>query len=432
MQRKEFLRLLSGTLLAAALPVPLGGCSFVSGGMNLDELLRAPQLSGEYSAVQKSLNAYLGESAQLKYPNHGDLLSPFLFGDWDGDGVQDAAVLYIASSSANVQIAVLQKDAEGKWIVRSTADGLSDTVDTVRFAAVQDKEADQIVVGYATSGDTYLAVYAYTDGQLQTVLQQPYTQYLVQDITGSGTEDLILLSLDDKGQTQVQLLTYGPDGFTNMQVVGLSSDKFSGYASLAAGTGSVGGSYLVLDGWTGAGGGYLASSILKYDAAEGRMDAAVLPGTSDLYTDSLRYTACLTSRDLDGDGIVEVPVQGEEAGILNLSQTKRYSFVRWMDFTRTSPEKSFGVVDGEYGYFIRLPAEWEGNLMMSDAADAGVELRNLSGDQLLLSIRMTSNVGASGGWRRVGSVAGQQVQMLPGTGVALPDGYDILQSFALL
>ena len=431
MKRQRVLRA-AAVLLAALFTALLTGCSFVGGTVNLDELLRAPQLSGEYSAVQTALNSYLGESAQLRYPTHGDLLSPFLFGDWDGDGTQDAAVLYSATDSSNVQIAVLQKDAQGKWSVRSTAVGLSDTVDTVSFAAVQNVDTDQIVVGYATSGDTYLAVYAYAGGTLETVLQQLYTQYLVEDITGSGTEDIILLSSDAEGQTQVQLLTYGSDGFTSMQVVGLSSDKFSGYASLAAGKGSVRGSYLVLDGWTGANGSYLASSILQYDAETGRMDTAVLPGTSDIYTDSIRYVDCLTSRDIDGDGIVEVPAQGEEAGILNLTQTKRYSFVRWMDFTSTSAEKSFGIVDSEYGFYLRLPAEWEGNLMMTDRADGGIELYNLSGDQLLLSMRLTGYVGAAGGWRRVSSVAGQQIQVQVGADVVLPDGYDLMQAVYLL
>lgn len=32
----------------------------------------------------------------------------------------------------------------------------------------------------------YLAVYAYNDGQLSTILEQSYEQYLVEDITGGG------------------------------------------------------------------------------------------------------------------------------------------------------------------------------------------------------------------------------------------------------
>ena len=197
---------LCGVLCAAL----LSGC----GGMfSLDDMLRAPQLTGEYSAVQTALNDHLNESAQLKYPNSGEFLSPFLFGDWDGDGVQDAAVLFVSSGSANAQLAVLQTDEDGSWQVRDVAEGLSDSVDTVRFAALQQNGADQILVGYTTPGDKYLAAYAYKDGRLEAVLQQPYTQYIVEDLTGSGTDNLVLLASDAEGQTQVQMLVEGPEGF---------------------------------------------------------------------------------------------------------------------------------------------------------------------------------------------------------------------------
>ena len=60
--------------------------------VQVEELLRAPRLAGDYGALQTALNDWLGESAQLKYPLQGDLLSPLVLQDFDGDGEQDAAV----------------------------------------------------------------------------------------------------------------------------------------------------------------------------------------------------------------------------------------------------------------------------------------------------------------------------------------------------
>ena len=78
-------------------PVLLAGCSAAG---DVETLLRAPQLSGESAALQKALNNYLGGSATLKYPASGDFLSPFAFGDWDGDGTDEAAVLYTTTRPA--------------------------------------------------------------------------------------------------------------------------------------------------------------------------------------------------------------------------------------------------------------------------------------------------------------------------------------------
>ena len=96
----------------------LAGCSMPGEQVQVEELLRAPKLSGDYGDVQTALNDWLGESAQLKYPMQGDLLSPFLLQDLDGDGRQDAAVLYTTAQSSNVCSSILQKDVADFWHVR--------------------------------------------------------------------------------------------------------------------------------------------------------------------------------------------------------------------------------------------------------------------------------------------------------------------------
>ena len=77
MKRRHFLSLAACCLLGL-----LPGCSFpMTDNMQVEELLRAPRLSGDYGALQSALNDWLGESAQLKYPMQGELLSPFLLQD---------------------------------------------------------------------------------------------------------------------------------------------------------------------------------------------------------------------------------------------------------------------------------------------------------------------------------------------------------------
>ena len=215
----------------------LAGCSMPGEQVQVEELLRAPKLSGDYGDVQTALNDWLGESAQLKYPMQGDLLSPFLLQDLDGDGRQDAAVLYTTAQSSNVCIAILQKDDADIWHVRQNVEGLADTVESVGLAQLQPGDATQLVVGYtAAQGDHYLAVYSYTDGVLSTILEQQYQQYLVEDITGGGNQDLILMSTLEDGGVQIELLTVDKEGsFQQVAVMGLSANRFAGCASVAAG-----------------------------------------------------------------------------------------------------------------------------------------------------------------------------------------------------
>lgn len=435
------MKTLSGALrifISTVLCLVLAGCTSLFSDTSVEELLRAPQLSGDYGALQSALNEWLGESAQLKYPMQGELLSPFLLQDLDGDGQQDAAVLYTTAQSSNVCIAILQKDENGAWKVRQNVEGLAETVESVELAQLLPGEQQQLVVGYySAQADRYLAVYVYTEGQVTVILEQKYEQYLVEDITGGGSQDLILMSSqEENGGVQIELLTADKEGtFRQVAVMGLSADKFSGCASVAAGVGADGKYYLVLDGYTGISGNNLASVLLRFDETQQQMVPATRITQDNLYEASLRNVPGLVSRDLDGDGIVEIPTQPDEAGLMNLSQSRRMDFIVWMDYTSRSPKKSFGLLDEETNCYIELPMEWEGNLKLTDSEryEGAVELRTLDEDKLVMTIRMTSTASVAAGWTRLGVVASSQLQAKLEADVEIRDtGYRLSRALYML
>ena len=385
------------------------------------------RLAGDYGALQTALNDWLGESAQLKYPLQGELLSPFVLQDLDGDGEQDAAVFYTTALTSNVCVAFLRKnDAEGAWQVQPDRRGPGRYGGQCPAGAAYRQEVPtQLVVGYVASrGDNYLAVYSYEDGELSAILEQSYEQYLVEDITGGGNQDLILMSTLEDGGVQIELLTVDRDGsFQQVAVMGLSADKFSGCASVAAGVGADGKRYLVLDGWTGISGNNLATVLLHFDEESQQMIPADQISTQELYNESLRNVSTLVSRDLDGDGTVEIPTQPDEAGLLNMSQSRRMDFIVWMDYTSPDPKKSFGLLDEETNCYIELPMEWEGNLMLTDSTEVegAVELRTVDENKLVLTVRLASNSADAAGWTRLGMVASRQMQAKFGPDVTIAD-----------
>ena len=256
-------------------------------------------------------------------------------------------------------------------------------------------------------------MYSYTDGVLSTILEQQYQQYLVEDITGGGNQDLILMSTLEDGGVQIELLTVDKEGsFQQVAVMGLSANRFSGCASVAAGMGADGRHYLVLDGWTGISGNNLASVLLYFDEETQQMVPATQISTERLYNASLRNVSTLVSQDLDDDGIVEIPTQPDEAGLLNMSQSRRMDFIVWMDYTSPHPEKSFGLLDEETNCYIELPMEWEGNLKLTDSEqyDGAVELRTVDEDQLVMTLRLVRTTSSLKGWTRLGIVASRQMQ----------------------
>ena len=156
------------------------GCSMPGEQVQVEELLRAPKLSGDYGDVQTALNDWLGEST-AQYPMQGDLLSPSCCRIWTVTGRQGCRrALYHRPKLQRVHCPSCRRMMPRPGHVRQNAEGLADTtVESVGLAQLQPGDATQLVVGYtAAQGDQYLAVYSYTDLALSTILEQQYQQYL--------------------------------------------------------------------------------------------------------------------------------------------------------------------------------------------------------------------------------------------------------------
>ena len=83
--------------------------------------------------------------------------------------------------------------------------------------------------------------------------------------------------------------------------------------------------------------------LLRFDESTQQMVQASQISADELYEASLRNVSTLVSCDLDGDGIVEIPTQPDEAGLLNLSQSRRMDFIVWMDYTSRTIRRRGGA-----------------------------------------------------------------------------------------
>ena len=188
----------------------------------------------------------------------------------------------------------------------------------------------------------------------------------------------------------------------------LSPERFSSCEALHLSSGSDGGYYLVLDGYVGSGSA-LASILLSYNAATQQLEEYTPLLPVDVYSESIRYSSLLTSTDIDGDGTVEIPVELPDAnGHITVG---RLSFVAWMDYTSTDPEKSFGIVDLENGFYLELPPSWEGKIQVKEGSQEGSwAIRSLEDGTGYLEVRVVEPSTEGGSYFRLGNVGGKKVQ----------------------
>ena len=392
----------------------LSGCALSA---DTEALLRAPQLSGESRALQKALNNYLNTAVTLKYPNSGDFLSPFAFGDWDGDGDDEAAVLYTADSAGtNVWLAVLEADVDGDgWHVSQTVEGLSSEVEVFSAAHLRDTVSQQLIAGYTSAqGDSYLVVYRYADGSLNTVISQSYTNMILADFTGKGdTQDLVLAlpAERDFGGVALQLLTNVDGEFRSAQTLNLGEGIYTGCAALQAGRGIDEHTYLVMDAYSD--GGSLVSDIITYDEETGFLQSYHPPGVSSVFAGTRRYDTTLLSCDIDQNGTVDIPVEAEDGGVIVSPLDKRLRFVLWQDYAGKNGGKStFGVYDASNRIFYGLPLVLRKNVMLRPLANgSGWQICSQQGTVTYCELRMVEATAADNEqYTRIANVGSQQLQ----------------------
>lgn len=359
----------------------LTGCA---GQPAAEELLRAPQLSAELSVVQKALNSYLGESAQLKYPHKSTTSSPFLFTDLDGDGLDEAVVLYQSDNKGlNVHLAVLEQQGQD-WIVTQEMEGPSTNVENISSANLQEGGGNELVVLYSSPtarAEEYLAVYSYTDTTLKEKALWPCVGYLLQDVIGSSTQDVVMVRRQNQQMTITLLISNGeefsllPDllldkRFTNCQQISYFNKQNQ--------------HYIVVDGQDQS--GYTITELLLYNEEKNALEQYAPTDGTNIVNKTSRLKPGLYSADINKDGIVEIPVVEEE--ITTVDSGRRLSFVSWRDFTRNSNSVvQFGVLDMEYGFFLRLPVAWKDKITVSDGPVArSWQVCSTTGDEWYVNV----------------------------------------------
>lgn len=391
----------------------LCGCgSAVFGEKNVEELLRAPRPNERQSAVQTALNAYLGETLQLKYPRGGSEPDPVLFADLDGDGAEEAAVLYTAPSKGqNVHLSVMEQDASGAWSVGYEVMGLSTEIAELQLVRLFD-DSVQLMVGYANANltDQYLEVYDYRDVTIYSACRQPY------DACWLGTPawtDGIYLALArataEPGASELQLFV--PEGRAlapaQSAVLDERLEKCTGVYPVSGG---VGGGFLV-DGITALGAG---SQFLRLE--DGALTPCADTGEDGgaLLRERPRALAALTPRRLDDTEELAAPEAG--ASLPTLQTLQRFYPVDWVNDLQRKPLQQFGIYDAEYGCFFRLPEKWRGGIAVTAQAGGDWQIREADTGRLLCAVRVAEVSAANGAYIEAARLAEKKLLLNFGEG----------------
>ncbi len=314
------------TIAAAAICLLMTGCSGLS--LNSPDILAPPRAQGNQAEIQELIRSRASGDYEMVYPAEGKYKSSVIFRDLNGDGSDEAIALY--SCEKDIVRVLIADDRNGSYSLLTEYDVASPVIDRVEFADFGG-ESDAILLSYPgteTALRSLTLISADGSGSRSDMLNS-CAAHLVGDFDGDGTQDLLTLAISDGKELPTARLFTGSGGSPEEQSSCEIASDAKEYIGLHFGKLSDDLIGAVVDAKC-VDGGY-STQLICYDAAEGVIINPLYVG--DEYQKTKR-AAAITSRDIDGDEIIEIPLcnpmgysQNEEiSSVCDLIEWSRYDY----------------------------------------------------------------------------------------------------------
>lgn len=295
---KQVRRRAAALILAVFMVVACAGC-MVS---NVEELYSLPQLSEEYVQLQELIGQRIDEGGAYAAPTGGNNRQSVQLQDLDGDGTAEA-LAFLTDGSRTPTICIYRQNEEGNYYLYVVINGEGSAVASVEYADLNGDSVTELIVAWQISGDIrLLSVYALGSAiqaeQVQ-LLSVDCSEFLVCDLDGDGTQDLMDLRIDYTGGCTVTRYGIGPDG----QVTSATADLSAGVTKvrrLLAGLLADGTTALFVESNQGDMG--LVTDVFTAGSGGLRNITANAEGRSSTLREAEIFAA-----DVNGDGAMELP-----------------------------------------------------------------------------------------------------------------------------
>lgn len=358
----------------------LSGCSDISFGDNT--ILRPPRATGDKAEIQDIINEEAGGSYNLKYPQNGENRSAVIMRELENQNLSSASAgnngsiteyavaLYSTENDSKLNVSFVMCEGD-KWKCEGTFTNSGTGVDCVTFDDIDGNGIDEIIIGWSTYdvNRKMLSAYSIENNTIQEMkLEETYSSLVVTDMTGDNADDLVLLSISStKYPSQAKIIQYsGKEKSLISKVDPLELDsEVTEFSGVTAGKIDKSVNGIVIDGKKS--GGTISTQIIYYDEELGVLKNPLYVITDDgkISNETTRKDS-LISRDIDGDGIIEVPVVNpmsaspdeDVSNICNITSWKKFSSDDETLYTTMNT-----VVNYNDGYYFIMPKAWNNGLV---------------------------------------------------------------------
>lgn len=358
MNKKIFRLLLAQLLLLLALT--LSGCM---ASAPVEDLYVLPRLPEEYEDLNAQLAAIRANGAEQTSPQGGTNLQSVQLVDLDGDGDEEAVAFFRDNSEERPLKIFIFRAVEDSYEQAAIIDGSGTAIRSIRYEDMTGDGVKEILVCWRVSAEVQaLGVYALEDMEPMPLMSTAYARYEVEDLDDDDMKELVVIR-NDEGETGVSLADYYDwDGGSLLLrssarlSVAVAELQWTQTGRLEDGETAV----FVTGRETGVEETSRAiTDILVY--REPDLTNIVLDSDTGVSTEIYRFINDLQPADIDGDGVMEVPMPAQLPVVS--AEDGPYWKIYWRSFDANgqATRRAITYHNIQDSWYLMIPESWDGH-----------------------------------------------------------------------
>ena len=365
------------------------GCSLRISS-SIDDLISPISPFGDNADIKSAMDEFAKNGYSLKAPNKGKYITAYNFFDIDSDGEDEAIAFYEPSDNLGTVYMTVIKRSNKEWNVIDNIEGLGADVSSLDFADINGDGNDELIVCWdriSNSTNHELALYEYDRDSDKNHLRCFYSgitvnNYIAVDMKGDSVKELLLFELNSGNYSSAKAELYS---FKENKARLLGETKLdahiTSYVNLRVE--KVGSQKRVYADALGTNGSSMLTELIYWSDNYYSIMSPFYNYSSGVTSGTTR-SILLQSRDINGDGRIEIP---RDKNIKKLPKT--VSCVDWRVYKNTILiHTDYSLSPKSDGYLVIIPDKYIDKIKVEyDSRQRLMTVKSKSDNREVFSVR---------------------------------------------